>query len=56
MRQSDETLYNVVEQQVAQKRLEQHFGEVKVTDAIGANNEQIDADLAREYADTHEAP
>jgi hypothetical protein len=29
---------------------------VDLADATGADNEQIDADLAREYADTHEAP
>ena len=40
----------------ARVRFEQHFGEVDVPDATGADNEQIDADLAREYSDTHEAP
>ena len=44
------------EQQAARARFEQHFGEVALSDATGADNEQIDADLAREYADTHEAP
>ncbi len=44
------------EQQAARARFEQHFGEVDLSDATGADNEQIDADLAREYADTHEAP
>ena len=36
-------------------RFEQHFGEVDRPDAVGADNKQIDADLAREYGDTHEA-
>ena len=44
------------EQQAARARFEQHFGAVDCSDATGADNEQIDADLAREYADTHEAP
>jgi hypothetical protein len=44
------------EQHAARIRFEQHFGEVDLPDAIGADNEQIDADLAREYGETHEAP
>jgi hypothetical protein len=44
------------EQHAARVRFEQHFGVVDLPDAIGADNEQIDADLAREYSDTHEAP
>jgi hypothetical protein len=44
------------EQHAARARFEQHFGEVNVPDATGADNKQIDADLAREYSDTHEAP
>ena len=44
------------EQHTARVRFEQHFGEVDVPDAAGVDNEQIDADLAREYSDTHEAP
>ena len=31
-------------------------GAVDLSDATGADNEQIDVDLAREYAATHEAP
>jgi hypothetical protein len=42
------------EQHAAQVRFEQHFGEVDRPDAVGADNEQIDADLAREYGDRHE--
>ena len=44
------------EQQAARERFEWHFGAVDRADAIGADNEQIDADLAREYTDTHERP
>jgi hypothetical protein len=43
------------EQQAARERFERHFGAVDLAAATGADNEQIDADLAREYADTHEA-
>jgi hypothetical protein len=44
------------EQHAARVRFEQHFGEVDAPEATGADNEQIDTDLAREYSDTHEAP
>lgn len=42
------------EKQAARARFEQHFGEVDLGSATGVDNEQIDADLAREYANTHE--
>jgi hypothetical protein len=35
-------------------RFERHFGEVNVPDPKGCDNEQIDADLAREYANDYE--
>lgn len=44
------------ERQAARARFERHFGEVDLADAIGADNKRIDADLAGEYADRHEAP
>ena len=44
------------EPHAARVRFEQHFGEVDLPDAIGVDNEQIDADLACEYGDTHEVP
>ena len=44
------------EQHAARVRFEQHFGEVDCSDAVGADNEKIDADLAREYGETHEGP
>jgi hypothetical protein len=47
---------SAAEQHAARVRFEQHFGEVDRPDAIGADNAQIDADLAREYSDTHKAP
>ncbi len=42
------------EKQAARARFERHFGEVDLGYATGVDNEQIDADLAREYANTHE--
>ena len=42
------------ENQAARERFERHFGEVDLGYATGVDNEQIDADLAREYADIHE--
>ena len=43
------------EKQAARERFEQHFGAVNLGHATGADNESIDADLARAYADNHEA-
>ncbi|HQU92528.1 MAG TPA: hypothetical protein PLK77_09540 [Pyrinomonadaceae bacterium] len=34
--------------------VERHFGTIDSGDPDSGNNEKIDADLAREYADTHE--
>ena len=42
------------EQQAARERFERHFGEVDLRYATGVDNEQFDADLAREYAAAHE--
>ncbi len=38
----------------ARARFEQHFGEISLGYATGADNESIDADLAREYSSSHE--
>jgi hypothetical protein len=38
----------------ARERFERHFGSVDLGQATGADNESIDADLAREYSATHE--
>lgn len=43
------------ETQAARDRFERHFGEIELQDPTGLANEAIDADLAREYSDTHEA-
>ncbi|MBO1351019.1 MAG: hypothetical protein EBE86_028295 [Hormoscilla sp. GUM202] len=41
------------EKQAARERFESHFGEIDFGYPTGADNESIDADLAREYADNH---
>lgn len=52
--QVDRARRTEAEKQVPRERFEQHFGEVDLGYATGADNEQIDLDLAREYADPHE--
>ncbi len=42
------------EKEAARQRFERHFGELDLGYPIDADNASIDADLAREYADTHE--
>ncbi len=46
---------NEAELQAARERFEQHIGAVDLGYETGADNESIDADLAREYAHTSEA-
>ncbi len=43
------------EKQAARERFRRHFGAIDLGDAAGSDNERIDADLAREYADDHES-
>ena len=45
------TLRTDTEKQAARERFERHFGEVNLA---GADNESIDADLAREYSSPHD--
>jgi hypothetical protein len=40
---------------VRDERLRRHFGAVNLGAPTGTDNTRIDADLARAYADTHEA-
>jgi hypothetical protein len=40
--------------QAARERFERHFGELDMGGQTGLDNERIDADLAKEYADAHE--
>jgi predicted transcriptional regulator len=42
------------ERQAARERFQRHIGAVAIGHAAGADNDAIDADLAREYADRHE--
>ena len=44
----------VAGREAARERFERHFGAVNLSHATGADNDSIDSDLAREYADTHE--
>jgi hypothetical protein len=48
------SLRSDAEKQAARERCERHFGEVNLGYPTGADNEGIDADLAREYSSTHE--
>lgn len=41
------------DRRAARERFERHFGAVNLGDAAGVDNEEIDADLARAYADDH---
>ena len=43
------------EKQAARECFERHFGEVNLGYATGVDNEQIDADLAKEYVATHKS-
>ena len=43
------------EKQAANERFRSHFGAVSLNHPSGADNEKIDADLARDYGDPHEA-
>jgi len=40
--------------EAARERFERHFGSLDLGHATGADNDRIDADLAREYAAKHE--
>ena len=40
--------------QSARERFEKHFGTLNLSDAMGADNESIDADLAKAYASNNE--
>ncbi len=42
------------EAQLAEERFARHFGAVNSGNPRSADNEQIDADLAREYGATHD--
>lgn len=42
------------QEKAAEQRFRRHFGSVNSGNPRSADNEQIDADLAREYGSTHE--
>ncbi|HEY9646381.1 MAG TPA: hypothetical protein V6C88_08440 [Chroococcidiopsis sp.] len=42
------------EKNAARARFERHFGTLELDSATDADNENIDADLARDYGSTHE--
>src|SRR5437762_2289826 len=52
---TDERPVTEAERKAARERFERHFGAVNLGRATGADNEGIDADLARSYGDAHEA-
>lgn len=47
-------LLDEAEKNAAQTRFERHFGTLELEGSTDLNNESIDADLAIEYASTHE--
>jgi len=47
-------LLDEAEQNAARARFEHHFGTLELGGSTDLDNESIDADLAREYASTHE--
>lgn len=47
-------LQSEAEKQAARLKFEQHFGTLSLEQPTSLDNESIDADLAREYANTHE--
>lgn len=53
----EEWIVTVLRQQLPQRdlRLRRHFGSVDLGHPTGVSNAEIDADLARSYADAHEA-
>lgn len=42
------------ERRAAREQFSRHIGAIHVSSPYGVDNEQIDADLAREYGNTHE--
>ncbi|MBD2569956.1 hypothetical protein [Anabaena lutea] len=43
-----------VQKELAQAKFEHHFGTLNIYSSTNIDNESIDADLAREYANNHE--
>lgn len=49
-----EALYSVAQQEEARQRFRNHAGAISLGYATGIDNESIDADLARSYANENE--
>lgn len=49
-----EALYSVAQQEEARQRFRNHAGAISLGYATGIDNENIDADLARAYANEYE--
>ncbi len=52
--QAFKLLLDKAEQTVARSRFERHFGTLELDSSTDLDNESVDADLATEYASTHE--
>jgi tRNA splicing ligase len=52
--QIPELCVDEAQKEIARARFERHFGTLSPNNAVSLNNESIDADLAKEYANTHE--
>lgn len=52
--QAFKLLLDEAEKNAARARFEHHFGTLELDDSTDLGNESIDADLAIEYASTHE--
>lgn len=52
--QAFKLLLDDAEKNAARERFEHHFGTLVVDDSTDLANESVDADLAKEYASTHE--
>ena len=53
-RSSTHDLLSEEEKQGVRERFEKHFGEINLDYPMEVDNESIDADLAREYANNHQ--
>lgn len=52
--QASESSLENEDQRIARERFESHFGKVDLGHPTGSENDAIDADLAKAYADSHQ--
>lgn len=52
--QISKAILSETQKEAARKRFESHFGEIDINSLIAADNEMIDADIAREYRSNHQ--